>query len=46
MAPYLSATSYQHQLCEIAEQTTHFHILGLEGGAFICDLAMAGHVVS
>jgi len=46
VAPYLSATSYHHQLCEIAEQAAHFHILGLEGGGFVCDLALAGHVVS
>ena len=46
MAPYLSATSYHHQLCVIAEQAAHFHILSLEGGGFIYDLALAGHVVS
>jgi len=46
MAPYLSATSYHHQLCVIAEQGAHFHIISLEGGGFIYDLALAGHVVS
>jgi len=46
VAPYLSATSYHHQLCEVAKQAARFHILGLEGGGFICDLALAVHVVS
>lgn len=46
MAPYVSTISYHHQLCVIAEQAAHFHILGLEGGGFICDLALVGHVVS
>lgn len=46
MAPYLSAISYHHQLCVIAEQAAHFHILGLEDGGFICNLALVGRVVS
>jgi hypothetical protein len=35
-----------HKLCEIAKQAAHFHILGLEGGGFICYLALAIHVLS